>query len=98
MAVSQIGTNDPALSTQLTSLQQTVNNFRKNMLAGDEVTQAANARKLSEFQQALFNDVRDTFHALQSQNVTSPLRPDDLPPNLRGGASPDHRGEHRAGP
>jgi uncharacterized protein len=83
MAVSQIGTNDPALSVQLASLQQTIDNFRKAMLAGDDVAQAAHARKLSEFQQALFNDVHDTFQSLQNQNVTSPLRPDDLPPNLR---------------
>ncbi|HEY3760836.1 MAG TPA: MMPL family transporter [Verrucomicrobiae bacterium] len=83
MAVSQIGTNDPALSAQLLSLQQTIDNFRKAMLAGDDTTQVAHARKLSEFQQALFNDVRDTFQSLQNQNVTSALRPDDLPPNLR---------------
>ena len=83
MAVSLIGTNEPALSGQLATLEQTIDTFRKAMLAGDATTQAGHALKLSEFQQALFNDVRDTFHSLQNQNVTSPLRPDDLPPNLR---------------
>jgi predicted RND superfamily exporter protein len=82
-AVSAIGTNDPALSAQLVSLQQAIENFRKTMLAGDDAALADHARKLSEFQQALFNDVGDTFNTLQNQNVTSPLRPDDLPQNLR---------------
>ena len=41
------------------------------------------AAKLAEFQQALFNDVRETFESLQAQNDTAPLRVDDLPAALR---------------
>jgi len=83
MALDQIGTNDAALSAQLLSLQQAIEGFRKAMLAGDNTMLAAHAVKLAEFQQAFFNDVRDTFESLQNQNVTSPLVPADLPSALR---------------
>ena len=53
------------------------------MLAGDDTAQAAHADKLAEFQQALFNDVRETFQSLQNQNDSAPLRVDDLPAALR---------------
>ncbi|HEY1660999.1 MAG TPA: MMPL family transporter [Verrucomicrobiae bacterium] len=83
MALEQIGTNDPALSAQMVALRLDIENCRKTMLAGNDTEVAAHATKLAEFQQALFNDVRDTFASLQDQNLTSPLVPDDLPPALR---------------
>ncbi len=83
MALDQVGTNDPVLAAQLVSLRQAIENLRKAMLAGDNAALAEHATKLAEFQQALFNDVRDTFASLQDQNTTSPLVPDDLPPALR---------------
>jgi hypothetical protein len=40
-ALDEIGTNDPALSAQLTTLRQAIENFRKTMLAGDAQAQAS---------------------------------------------------------
>jgi predicted RND superfamily exporter protein len=41
------------------------------------------AVKLASFQQALFNDIRQTFDALKNQDNGDRLRADDLPPALR---------------
>lgn len=82
-ALDQIGTNDPALSSQLIVLRQSIETFRKTMLAGDPITQAAHAAKLGEFQQAFFNDIRDTFASFKTQNTTSTLTVNDLPIALR---------------
>ncbi|HTX20597.1 MAG TPA: MMPL family transporter [Candidatus Aquilonibacter sp.] len=82
-ALSEIGDSDTNLAAQLVSLQQAIENLRKTMLTGDATTLAEHASKLGEFQRALFDDVRETFTSLQNQNVTSPLRPDDLPASLR---------------
>jgi uncharacterized protein len=82
-ALEQIGTNDPALSGQLTILKTAIGDFRKAMLSGSDEEQAENSRKLTEFQQAFFNDIRDSFNSLQNQNISSPLRVSDIPPALR---------------
>lgn len=79
-ALEEIGTNDPALSTQLTSLRAAIENLRKTMLFGDDATVKAHAEKLAEFQLAFFNDVREAFHSLKEQNISAPLRISDLPP------------------
>jgi hopanoid biosynthesis associated RND transporter like protein HpnN len=83
MAVSQIGTNDPVLAAQFVSLQRVIEVFRREMLTGDDATLAVHATKLSVFQQAFYNSIRDTFASLQNQNLDSPLRPEDLPSALR---------------
>jgi uncharacterized protein len=83
-ALHAVGTNEPALSRQFISLRRTIDDFRKRMLAGDADQLAANARQLAEFQQAMFDDVRETFHSLQNQDTDSgPLRVQDLPPAIR---------------
>ena len=82
-ALVEIGTNDPALSRQLTNLRSAIENFRRTMLTGDDATLAANAQKLTEFQKAFFNDIRDSFNSLRNQNISSPLRVSDIPPALR---------------
>ena len=82
-AVTEIGTNDPALSGQLTALRDSIEDLRKTMLAGDQDQLAAHAQKLAEFQQAFFNDVRNTFDSLKNQNISAPLQVSDLPPALR---------------
>lgn len=81
-ALEEIGTNDPALSTQMISLRHAIENLRKIMLSGDAQTLVMHAKTLSEFQQAFFNDIRDTFNSLKNQDTSAPLRPDDLPPAL----------------
>jgi hopanoid biosynthesis associated RND transporter like protein HpnN len=82
LAAEATETNDPALNKQLLSLRRTVDEFRKEMLGGGPARVAINSRKLAEFQQALFEDVHDTFQALQNQDTRAPLRAVDLPPAL----------------
>src|SRR5437667_11940529 len=41
------------------------------------------SEKLADFQQALFNDVRETFDAIQTNDDSVPMRPQDLPDALR---------------
>jgi hopanoid biosynthesis associated RND transporter like protein HpnN len=74
---------DPEMTKQFVSLQGAIENLRKTMLAGDTNALAEHADKLAAFQQALFNDVRETFRSLQNQDVSAPLRVDDLPSALR---------------
>ncbi|MGA2028650.1 MAG: MMPL family transporter [Verrucomicrobiota bacterium] len=82
-ALEEISNSDPELSRQFVSLRQAIENFRKTMFTGDSAETAEHADKLAEFQQALFNDVRETFESLQNQNDNAPLRVDDLPAALR---------------
>jgi predicted RND superfamily exporter protein len=83
LALDEVRTNDPAMAQQFISLRQAIENLRKTMLAGDDAAQKAHGNKLAEFQQALFNDVRGTFESLQNQDVSAPLRVEDLPAALR---------------
>ena len=73
---------EPALNKQLLSLRDAVENLRKGMLRGDSATREAHALKLADFQQALFDDLRETFDALQHQDNRAPLRVKDLPQAL----------------
>ena len=82
-AKDEVGTNDPDLTRQLVSLQGTIQELRSAMLAGDEQAVAMHAVRLAEYQQALFNDIRDTFQALQNQDDRAPLTVADLPTALR---------------
>ena len=83
LARTEVGNSEPELSRQFVSLQNTVQDLRKAMLAGDNRAQAESADKLGRFQQALFDDLRTTFQALQRQDDRAPLRIEDLPPALR---------------
>ena len=82
-AIKAIGTNDPTLSAQFASMQQTVQDFRVDMGSGSDREVAEHAEKLGEFQRALFNDLRETFEALKSQDDTSGLKVADLPGPMR---------------
>jgi hopanoid biosynthesis associated RND transporter like protein HpnN len=81
--LDEVRGSDPELAKQFAALQQAIENLRKTMLAGDGAAQKAHGNTLAEFQQALFNDVRETFQSLQGQNVSAPLRVADLPAALR---------------
>jgi predicted RND superfamily exporter protein len=72
--------DNPELVKQLLSLQEAITSLRKKMLGIDP---SVAVRQLTFFQQALFNDVHDTFENLRSQDDSSPLRAEDLPPALR---------------
>lgn len=82
-ALNAIGTNDPALSAQFVSLRDTIQNLRRNLMAGSGRDAQESEKRLRMFQQALFNDLRETFEALKNQDNSSGLREQDLPPALR---------------
>jgi uncharacterized protein len=73
------GTNNPTLTQQFVSLYRTIEKLKRDMGGGD--TQQ-NAKQLGAFQQALFNDLRETFESLKNQDDSSGLRVEDLPPAL----------------
>ncbi len=82
-ALAEVGKSDPALTKQLEALRDVIQHLRADMLSGDETAVALHAEKLAQFQQALFNDIRDTFQTLQNQDDRSALTVQDLPPALR---------------
>jgi predicted RND superfamily exporter protein len=53
------------------------------MLKGSQAQVEVNSKKLAAFQKALFEDLRDTFHALQTQDNSGPLDIKDIPAALR---------------
>ncbi len=82
LARDDVGSSHPELAQQFASLQTTVQDFRKAMLAGDNVALSEHADTLGQFQQALFDDLRETFTTLQQQDDRTALRLADLPPVL----------------
>ncbi len=82
-AAEQVTNDEPILSRQLSSLSAAIEDLRKEIFRGDQARAASNSVKLAEFQRALFTDVRDTFHALQTQDNRTRLHVEDLPPALR---------------
>src|SRR5205807_1122109 len=68
---------------QFLAVQEAIGDLRKEMLKGEDDQREVAAAKLGAFQRALFNDVRETFQALQTQDTKEPLRIQDLPPALR---------------
>src|SRR5882724_366436 len=79
-AAEEAGKDDAAIAKQLLSLRDSINELRKQMLAADPVVAVT---QLTLFQQALFEDVNDTFANLRDQDDSSPLQAQDLPPALR---------------
>ena len=71
-----------ALAEQLLSLKAIVGGLRKEMLRGNAAQQETNSFRLAAFQRAFFEDIRDTFQALQTQDNRTSLRVEDLPPVL----------------
>jgi predicted RND superfamily exporter protein len=81
--LDDIGNSEPELAKTLVSLRSAVEAFRKKMLDGNEAQLQANSKKLAEFQEALFDDLRETFQILQTQDDSAPMRVKDLPQALR---------------
>ncbi len=73
-------TTNPSLAKQVLELRDSIGELRKIMLGMD-----ANlaAKQLTAFQQALFNDVEQTFRALREQDDRARMQVGDLPPSLR---------------
>jgi hopanoid biosynthesis associated RND transporter like protein HpnN len=82
-ALEEVQKNNPKLAHELESLQTSVRELRRTMLAGDNTEIAEHASKLAQYQQALFDDLRVTFQTLQRQDDRAALRIEDLPPALR---------------
>lgn len=82
-AIEATRTEEPALSKQLLSLQRAIDDLRREMLKGNAAQVQSNSLKLASFQQALFDDVHDTFEALETQDSSGPLRIQDLPAALK---------------
>jgi hopanoid biosynthesis associated RND transporter like protein HpnN len=71
---------EPGLADQLLTLRTNITELRLQMLSMDP---AAASEKLAAFQQALFNDVEQTFNAIRDQDDSARLKVADLPPALR---------------
>jgi preprotein translocase subunit SecF len=69
------------LSQDLRALREAIGEIRQRMAnsGNPDVTRA----RLASFQNALFDDLRTTFATLASQDNSSKLRAEDLPPALR---------------
>jgi hopanoid biosynthesis associated RND transporter like protein HpnN len=83
LAADEAQKDDPAVSQQLSSLRRAVDTLRVAMKPGNPTAASVSSQKLALFQQALFDDVRETFRALQHQDDSSPLGIEDLPSALR---------------
>ena len=81
-AYDEIQKDEPELAKQFVSLRDSIGALRKEMLRGEISEHEARSQKLATFQQALFRDIKDTFQTLRSQDNSSPLRIQDLPPAL----------------
>jgi len=81
-AHEEVKSEDAELDRQLLSMRHAVAALRKEMLRAEPRRTPANV-KLGEFQQALFNDIRETFQALRTQDDRAPMKIGDLPEALR---------------
>jgi len=78
-AAQGVGTERPQLSAELRALAQSISNFRVKMLSADPAVPG----RLKDYQEALFDDIRQTFESIQTQETGSRLQPQDLPAALR---------------
>lgn len=69
-----------SLASNLLKFRESTRQLQRAMLLDN---QELNAQKLGAFQRALYQDVRDTFLALQNQDTSKPLEIADLPPTLK---------------
>jgi len=78
-AADDVAKERPQLALQLRALAQSISDFRVKMLSADPEIPG----RLKDYQEALFDDIRQTFETIQTQDVGSRLRPEDLPAALR---------------
>lgn len=72
--------DEEALKKNMSALREAIEGLRRNMLGGDR---RQVAERLGAYQRALFEDLRETFQAIRTQDNSSPLTEETLPPNLR---------------
>jgi predicted RND superfamily exporter protein len=78
LAADAVAKERPQLSAELRGLAQSISDLRVKMLSQDPAV----PDRLKDYQEALFQDLRQTFEAIQRQDTSSRLRPEDLPPAL----------------
>jgi predicted RND superfamily exporter protein len=79
LAADDVAKERPPLALQLRALAHSISDFRVAMLSvGPEIP-----ARLKDYQEALFEDIRQTFETIQKQDAGSRLRPEDLPKALR---------------
>jgi uncharacterized protein len=83
LAQQEAEKNAPEIAAKLNSLKRAIDTLRKEMFRLGPAGQEAVAQKLGDYQRALFEDLRETFEALQTQDNRERLRIQDLPPALR---------------
>jgi len=83
LALAEVPEQERELRAQLTQLREAIGGLRKAMLRGAPATTPEHAARLAAFQRALFEDLRQTFAALQTQDDRAPLQVQDLPRALR---------------
>lgn len=76
-------TDRKELLAQLKSLRAALLDLSQAMFRGDEAAKKRAAGKLGAYQQALFDDIRDTFTTLAHQDAAAGLTVPDLPAPLR---------------
>jgi hopanoid biosynthesis associated RND transporter like protein HpnN len=79
-AEAEVKKDEPDLYQQLVALRKAVGKMLDQLLLDDRTIDSL---KLAAFQQALFNDVRETFEHIKNQDDSGPLRVNDLPVALR---------------
>lgn len=81
LAVEEVAKNNkPDLQKSLGDLRGSIEKFRHAMLNADRKLASV---RLGAYQRALFGDLRETFHAIGTQDNSSPLTEAGLPRNLR---------------
>jgi uncharacterized protein len=79
LAADAVEKDRPKLAQQLRDLRLAIIDFRVKMLSSDPSIPP----RLEKFQQALFDDIRQTFETIKNQDASSRLMPEDLPPAAR---------------
>jgi hopanoid biosynthesis associated RND transporter like protein HpnN len=82
-ALGEVQKKNPDLVPTFNSLREAVEGLRRTMLQGNQRELERTSRTLAAFQQAMFDDLRQTFSVLRNQDTSGPLRAQDLPLALR---------------
>ena len=80
LAMDAVKTEDPTLFKQLDSLRRSITNLREQLLVGDPQRTGA---QVAAYQKALFDDICETFRAIQTQDAEGRMSVNDLPITLR---------------
>ncbi len=80
LVLEKLGESEQPLRGQVVSLRHAISVLRQRLLLDER---APTAEKLARFQQALLDDVRQTFESIQQQDAGGKMTAEDLPSTLR---------------